>query len=64
MDQKLLLIFDMFDDINVDLKSVGHNIVRRQGEPLSQRDIGHAVTLVQLDPHQLLGVRGVFDVVT
>lgn len=64
MDKELLLILDMLDNVDVNLESVGHDVVRRQCEPLSQGNIGHAVTLVKLDPHQFLGVRGIFDVVT
>ena len=63
LDKKLLLLLDMFDNFNVNLQSVGHGICRSQSEPLCQRDIGHAVTLVDLDPDQFLSLRCVFDVV-
>lgn len=64
LDKKLFLLLDMLDNFNVNLQSVGHGVSRSQSEPLGQGDIGHAVTLVDLDPDQFLGLRCVFDVVT
>lgn len=61
--QDLLLLLDLVDDFNVNLQHIRDSISRGQGEPLSQRDIGDTVALVQFDPNELFGLRGIFNVV-
>lgn len=63
LQQDLLLLLQVLHDLDIDLEHVGHDVRRRQGEPLCQRDVRHAVALVDLDPDELLGVGGVFNVV-
>lgn len=64
LEEKLLLLLDALDDFDVDLQGVGHSVRRGQSKPLGQRDIGHAVTLVELEPNQLLSVGSVFNIVS
>lgn len=63
LNQQLLLLYQPLCNTKRDLKRVSNNISRREREPLRQRDVLDAVTLVDLDPHQVLRVGRVLDVV-
>lgn len=62
-NDQLLLGLQALDDRERHVKSSGHDFGRRQCQPLGQADVGNAVGLVELDPHELLGLRSVFDIV-
>ena len=61
--ERLLLLLNSLHNFKVYLQRLSHHIRRRQGKPLRERNVGYAITLVDLDPDELLGVRGVFDIV-
>jgi hypothetical protein len=63
LDKNLLFLLDLLNDTDVDLENVGNSISGSQSKPLSKRNISDTVTLVELDPNQLLGLRSVLDVV-
>lgn len=54
----------MLDHFDIDLQDVGNSISRSQRQPLGQGDISDAVALVELDPHEFLGLGGVLDIVS
>lgn len=60
--QDLLLLLDLVNNLNVNLQHIRDSIGWGQSEPLSQRDIGDTVALVQLNPDKLLCLGGVLNV--
>lgn len=63
LDQQLLLLHQALGDIQRDLERVGHDVGGREGQPLRQRDVFHAVALVDLDPDEVFRLGGILDVV-
>lgn len=63
LQKKLLLLLQLIHHLPRDLEGARHDIRWGESQPLRQRDVSHALGLVQLDPHQVLGGRGVKDVV-
>lgn len=64
LDENLLLLLDMADNFLVDLQSLSSDVRRSQGQPLSERDVCDTVTLIDLNPHEFLGVGRVLNVVS
>jgi hypothetical protein len=60
----LFLLLDLLNDADINLQDIGNGISRSQGKPLSKRDIGDAIALVEFNPNKLLGFRGVLNIVT
>lgn len=60
----MLLLLDLLDNININLQDVSNDVWWRERKPLSQRDICNTITLVELDPDKLLGLRGILDIMT
>lgn len=59
----MLLLYQARRDIKRDLQRVGHDVGGREGQPLRQRDVLHAIALVDLDPDEVFRLGGILDVV-
>ena len=57
-----LLLLQTFHNVQGYLERAGDDILRREGQPLRQTYIRHAVALVEFDPHEGLIGGGVFHV--
>lgn len=64
LNQDLLLLLDLLGKLQRDLESLGHDIRRRECEPLRQADVGDTLRLVDLDPDEILVLGGVLNVVS
>lgn len=62
-DENLLVLLELVDKLNGDVEGLGDEVGRGESEPLAQRDVSHAVGLVDLDPDEVLGLGGVLNVV-
>ncbi len=63
LQQDLLGLLQLLDEAEGHVEHLRHNIGGCQSQPLSQGDVGDAVRLVNLDPDEVLGLRGVLNVV-
>jgi hypothetical protein len=54
--QHLLLLLQLLNKANWNLKSLCDDIGRSKGKPLGQGDICHTIGLVDLDPDKVLGI--------
>lgn len=64
LDEKLLLLLDVLDCLDIDLEGVGDGVRRGQSQPLGKRDVRHTVALVNFDPDKFLRLGSVLNVVT
>lgn len=55
-NDQLLLLLQPSHDIDGDIQRLRYQRRRREGQPLSKRDVGDAVGLEDLDPHKLLSL--------
>lgn len=62
-DNQLLLLTQPLRNLHRDLQRRRHDLRRRQRQPLRQRNVHHAVALVDFDPLQSLVGGRVFDIV-
>jgi hypothetical protein len=62
MHNDLFLLLQPQHHIHRNLEHTRHNIRRRERKPLRERDIRHALRLVDLDEREVLRRRCVFDV--
>lgn len=62
-NDELLLLLQVLHHGERDVQGSGYDLRGSEREPLGQTDVRDAVGLVDLDPHELLSVRGVLDVV-
>lgn len=53
----------LINNINRNPQNTGHDVVRRESEPLCQGDVGDAVGLVDFDPDEIFCFGEIFDVV-
>ena len=64
LDQELFLLLELLRHRDWDLERVSNNIRRSESKPLRERDIGHAIGLVDLNPDKVFCRRSILDVVT
>lgn len=62
MDNDLLLLLQALDNIDGNLENVSDNIGRRKGQPLCQRHVRNAISLVYFNESQVLRLGSVLDV--
>lgn len=64
LDQDLLFLLKLINEFDRHLQDTGNDIRRRQCQPLGERNVGDAITLVDFNPLKSLRLRCVFNVVT
>lgn len=63
LNQDLLLLLHLAHSLDRNLECRGHDISRRESQPLSERDISDTVTPVDFNPNESFVVRSVLNIV-
>ena len=62
LNKILLLLLQCLRKAQRHLQRPGHNIRRRQRKPLTQANISHPITLINLNPRQIVRLRSILNV--